>query len=461
MIPASLLLLSAAAASPCARPLADDADLVAGLSASCPHLAGALAVWQGAHDAPAGALAALCPDLDPANPWRSCRLRRDGLLVSASELDLAEGISSAVLASRLYADLLSGGTPEPAARAAARQIAGLDPTPPRAVRASLPTPPATLPHLPPRETPPPCAPAVTLTASGQLRSGGAALSPTTAVEAGLWTVHPDLRATPPAEDCIAADIAADVTAPASALAPLAESLSRAGYARLRLLGVSGPVSGAAQDALAPLSHTPLRIAPGGTPSNHAITAHLGADGAVRLVTEGGSQDLSLSDLGALSAALEAAWTGDLHVRWPAEVDVTVGQVTALIAASGPSTRLWIDTRLQALQPIETDASMLGTLLLPSDPERAVLDDAVDARMEGLYDCYRAGLRRQPGLAGRVTLELAVSGTGEIQSARIRAASLTDLGTQSCMLERMADGPLPATGKPAILTYRLTFSSERR
>ena len=438
-MPLTLLLLSGASAQPCATSLDTSRPLLTALPAACPHLAPALERWAGKPGAAPDSLAGLCSEQTTSGAWRACHLRRDGLFTSPADLERSESLPTAILASRLYAALLEGGqTPEPAARAAARQVAGLDPAPPRPVRGDLP---GDLPYLPARSTDTACVMPVLLSASGAARLGAAPIAADSlTVEAGLWSVYPTLRTRAAPDGCAHAEVAASAGAPAAALVPLAESLWRAGFAEVRLLGM---VEEPAPDRLTPLSYVRLRLAPGGDAPDRALRV-----------------TLDPADPTAAQATVQEAAPHELHLRWAADAPATVGQIAAVAAAAGPGLQVvWLDTRREAVAPIRTPAVLEGALLLSSDPDRRKLDTAVDERLESLYGCYREALTRRPTLSGRVEFDLAVASDGAVSSAQIRGGSLVDDGMHSCMLERLTHDPLPAVGRPAVLTYRLTFSTE--
>ena len=73
-------------------------------------------------------------------------------------------------------------------------------------------------------------------------------------------------------------------------------------------------------------------------------------------------------------------------------------------------------------------------------------------------CYEQGLRENPGLAGRVTIDFVIGGNGLVQSARVSATSLNDSQVENCIVQRLKSWkfPVPDGGVEVKVSYPFTL-----
>jgi Ca-activated chloride channel family protein len=75
-------------------------------------------------------------------------------------------------------------------------------------------------------------------------------------------------------------------------------------------------------------------------------------------------------------------------------------------------------------------------------------------------CYENGLRRDPTLAGRVSVHFIIQANGEVSAASNAGSSLADNGVVSCIVRGVQGLSFPAPeGGPATVTFPLTFAPE--
>jgi hypothetical protein len=106
--------------------------------------------------------------------------------------------------------------------------------------------------------------------------------------------------------------------------------------------------------------------------------------------------------------------------------------------------------------IERDReARLGTL----DPQ--LIRPVVRSGLDGLKRCYEQSLRRSPKLAGKLTLSLRVSSTGQVVRAELATQNeeLLDVGLEACITGKAATWTFPApTGGPVSIDLPLNLKS---
>lgn len=106
--------------------------------------------------------------------------------------------------------------------------------------------------------------------------------------------------------------------------------------------------------------------------------------------------------------------------------------------------------------IERDReNRLGTL----DPQ--LITPVVRSGLDGLKRCYEQSLRRVPNLAGKLTLSLRVSSTGQVVRTRLggQTGEAVDAGLQACITGKAATWAFPApTGGPVNIDLPLNLKS---
>jgi serine/threonine-protein kinase len=85
--------------------------------------------------------------------------------------------------------------------------------------------------------------------------------------------------------------------------------------------------------------------------------------------------------------------------------------------------------------------------------------AVQARALELDGCYKEGLRRVPGIAGKVSVYFEIDPRGRVFDARIQEATLPDAETQRCMLIIFKSVRFPKAGGSVSVTYPLNLDGK--
>lgn len=82
------------------------------------------------------------------------------------------------------------------------------------------------------------------------------------------------------------------------------------------------------------------------------------------------------------------------------------------------------------------------------------------RLETVRECYAAGLARGPELAGDVTINFVVTGTGKVGSAVVQASTVRDSSVGNCIAKAIKQMPFPAPrgGGNVIATLPYALSS---
>ena len=92
-------------------------------------------------------------------------------------------------------------------------------------------------------------------------------------------------------------------------------------------------------------------------------------------------------------------------------------------------------------------------------EKDVIRRIVRAHVNEVRHCYNQGLSRDPSLAGRVAIELSITGTGKVGAAVVKETSLADAEVGDCIATAVARWtfPEPKDGANTIVTYPFVLS----
>ena len=85
-------------------------------------------------------------------------------------------------------------------------------------------------------------------------------------------------------------------------------------------------------------------------------------------------------------------------------------------------------------------------------------DVMRGTLPVLKDCYEAAVSRTPGVGGKVELSVNLTPEGEVFSARIKGATLSDAPAQACMLAAVRTLKFaPPPGGEATIAYPMVLS----
>ena len=127
------------------------------------------------------------------------------------------------------------------------------------------------------------------------------------------------------------------------------------------------------------------------------------------------------------------------------------------------------TKLPAVEPSISDCRdarvILRSLRLipesPSRPNPEQVREVVDRGTEALERCYAAGLRKNPKLAGSLTIRATIDGLGEIWNVQEDDIALIDLPTVECVKKEATTWRFPEPSQGTIqLEAKLAFRVER-
>ena len=88
------------------------------------------------------------------------------------------------------------------------------------------------------------------------------------------------------------------------------------------------------------------------------------------------------------------------------------------------------------KPKIKDEPETGTL------QKAQLNKVFNMHADAMKSCYERSLKRSPGLAGKVRLEVVIGSNGSVRSANARGLSLKDDNVTSCMERQAATMKFP-------------------
>jgi len=155
----------------------------------------------------------------------------------------------------------------------------------------------------------------------------------------------------------------------------------------------------------------------GVATNENMGTRLGA---------GGSGD-GVADIGKLGTAAEAG-----NVGKGTEVGKKVASISGQISAMSP----------------EIDGA----------PDCGKVAGVVKTRMRALNDCYERELKKNPSLAGKISIQVTVEEDGRVSDARIEGNSMGDAAVADCILSRLRNMRFPKrdSGGSCSIVYPFVF-----
>jgi len=82
------------------------------------------------------------------------------------------------------------------------------------------------------------------------------------------------------------------------------------------------------------------------------------------------------------------------------------------------------------------------IIIQGGLDKAVIQATIAKYLNQVRNCYEAGLKERPGLAGLVSVHFEIAGTGALNFARIKKSSLGDSGVESCITTKMMNWIFP-------------------
>ncbi|HEX7597893.1 MAG TPA: AgmX/PglI C-terminal domain-containing protein [Polyangia bacterium] len=102
----------------------------------------------------------------------------------------------------------------------------------------------------------------------------------------------------------------------------------------------------------------------------------------------------------------------------------------------------------------------GTAVVRGSLDKEIIRRVVRLHMNEVKYCYDQELVKQPALAGRISVQFAISGTGQVLSSVLQTSSMANARVESCVVNatRRWDFPKPVGGGVVIVVYPFTFAS---
>jgi hypothetical protein len=99
-------------------------------------------------------------------------------------------------------------------------------------------------------------------------------------------------------------------------------------------------------------------------------------------------------------------------------------------------------------PLSSDIELEGGL------DKAVIQATIAKYLSQVRACYETGLRRKPGMAGQVSMNFEIGGTGRLNYSKVAKSSLGDAEVGDCIAARMMtwDFPKPVGGVNVKVNY---------
>jgi hypothetical protein len=99
-------------------------------------------------------------------------------------------------------------------------------------------------------------------------------------------------------------------------------------------------------------------------------------------------------------------------------------------------------------PLSNDIELEGGL------DKAVIAATIAKYLSQVRACYEVGLRRNPALAGQVTMNFEIGPTGKLNFSKVGKSSLGDAEVPECIATRMMswDFPKPVGGVNVKVNY---------
>jgi outer membrane biosynthesis protein TonB len=148
-------------------------------------------------------------------------------------------------------------------------------------------------------------------------------------------------------------------------------------------------------------------------------------------------------------AAPAFWLS-LTVHQPASAAETNPQPAPAATASGSSTPVSAES---ATATEEDDAP-------PPGLDASVIKDVIKAHMPQIKHCYDVELRKDPELAGQVTLKFTVSPKGVVNQALVKQTTLNNKEVETCMVSEVKEWifPEPRGGISVDINYPFKFKN---
>jgi hypothetical protein len=123
---------------------------------------------------------------------------------------------------------------------------------------------------------------------------------------------------------------------------------------------------------------------------------------------------------------------------------------------GPGTGLGTLARHHPITPAIT----VGQVTTRGSLDKEIIRRVVRLHMNEVKYCYDQELVRKPGLAGRISLQFIISGTGQVISSFVQSTTMSNVRVESCVASAVKRWPFPKPtgGGIAIVSYPFNFVS---
>jgi ferric-dicitrate binding protein FerR (iron transport regulator) len=114
---------------------------------------------------------------------------------------------------------------------------------------------------------------------------------------------------------------------------------------------------------------------------------------------------------------------------------------------------WMDV---GFEPGELRTALVSRVVHPEDSAPVPIEEMVRARGRQIRGCYERSLKRDPSLAGTVSLQVRVGGSGRVSGATVESSTLVDASEVGECLAREARSWKFATGRNSTVVYPFVF-----
>lgn len=92
----------------------------------------------------------------------------------------------------------------------------------------------------------------------------------------------------------------------------------------------------------------------------------------------------------------------------------------------------------------------GRMVVKGSLSKEIILRILRRRVSALLGCYQRGLKRKPGLRGRVAVKFIISPTGLVQHASLDRSTLGDKQVERCVVETIKGTKFPSCGGGGIV-----------
>ena len=89
-------------------------------------------------------------------------------------------------------------------------------------------------------------------------------------------------------------------------------------------------------------------------------------------------------------------------------------------------------------------------------DRSVIDAYIRRNLAKVLWCYENGLKKNPGIAGRVVINFVISANGDVVSSKVQKTTLGNAEIENCIAEHIKKIKFPKTKGGGIVIVNYPF-----